>query len=194
MVFNDVTYRDEQNICHQWRLYFENLYSPSNNISYDDNWKNEVTHTLNNAIQSKSLNRIVHVTENEIKCAIQSCKRGKASGIDKLFYEHFILGGAVVIHALSILFTLMLRESHIPLGMKKGIIVTIHKGNNKRKDDPNNFRAITLMPTVLKLYESVLLGRSSKTILQNINSQQGSLRWIRLYDDIFSTQRNFTVL
>lgn len=35
MVFSGAIFRDEQNIYYQWHLYFENLYSPSNNFSFD---------------------------------------------------------------------------------------------------------------------------------------------------------------
>lgn len=131
---------------------------------------------MNLAIQSQSLNRYITGTEKE------------------LYYEHFILGEAIVIHSLSVLFTLMLQENYIPVEMKKSIIVTIHKGKNKRTVDLNNFRAITLIPTVLKLYESVSLGRSSKIIPQNINSQHvGFQDGLGSIMTSFSTQRKFTL-
>ena len=42
--------------------------------------------------------------------------------------------------------------------MKRGNIITLHKGD-ERKDDPNNYRGITLLPVILKLYERILLRR-----------------------------------
>ena len=57
------------------------------------------------------------------------------------------------------LFTAMLQFSHTPTSMKRGIIITFYKGGNKKKNDPNSYRAITLssVTVVLKLYEKVLL-------------------------------------
>ena len=55
------------------------------------------------------------------------------------------------------LFTAMLQFSHTPTSMKRGIIINLYKGGNKKKNDPNSYRAITLSSVVLKLYEKVLL-------------------------------------
>ena len=42
---------------------------------------------------------------------------------------------------------------------EKGVIITLLLGGNKRKDDPDNYRAITLSPVILKLFERILLTR-----------------------------------
>ena len=70
----------------------------------------------------------------------------------------------------------MLRNGYIPDNMKKGVIITLHKGSNKRKDDHNNYRAITLSSVVLKLYELVLLSRCRTIILEKLISQQGDFQ------------------
>ena len=59
----------------------------------------------------------------------------------------------------SKLFNSMLKFSYCPPDMKKGVITVLHKGGNKPLNDPNNYRAITLTPVLLKLYESILLKR-----------------------------------
>ena len=38
----------------------------------------------------------------------------------------------------------MIKLSYVPIEMKKGVIITLYKGGNKRKDDPDSYRAITL--------------------------------------------------
>ena len=82
-----------------------------------------------------------------------TCKKGKACGIDNIFYEHFMYGGETLIYVLSKLYTSMLRFSYTPKLMNRGIIITIHKGGKKPKKDPNNYRTITLSPTILmKMY------------------------------------------
>ena len=48
-------------------------------------------------------------------------------------------------------------NSVAPKELKKGVIVTLFKGGNKLKDAPDNYRAITLSPAILKLLESILL-------------------------------------
>ena len=51
----------------------------------------------------------------------------------------------------------MFKLSYIPTKMKRGIIITIFKGGNKIRNDPNNYRAITLSSVLIRLYEAVLL-------------------------------------
>ena len=48
------------------------------------------------------------------------------------------------------MFTKIVRAGYIPDQMKRGVIVTLHKGGNKRKD-----RDITLTSVILKVYEEV---------------------------------------
>ena len=116
------------------------------------------------------------ITFDHVTKALQSCKKGKACGIDNVFYEHFMYGGDSIIHILSKLYSSMLRLSYTPVSMNRGIIITLHKGGKKLKNDPNNYRAITLSPTMLKLYENILLLRSKANILSNLNIQQGGFQ------------------
>ena len=53
---------------------------------------------------------------------------------------------------------------------------TLHKGATKRKDEPNNYRTITLSSCILKLFESILLERCQKNILKHISIQQGGFQ------------------
>ena len=87
-----------------------------------------------------------------------------------------IFGGDIIIDILSKLYSAMLKLSYTPPLMNKGIIVTIHKGGKKPKNDPNNYRAITLSPTILKIYENVLLLRCKSDIINKLNIQQGGFQ------------------
>ena len=60
--------------------------------------------------------------------------------------------------------------------MKQGVIVTLHKGHGKRKDNPDNYRAITLLPTIIKLYEHILLGKTENRIESKLATQQGGFQ------------------
>ena len=60
---------------------------------------------------------------------------------------------------LSNLFSAMIKLVHVPVEMKRGTIITLFKDGNKRKDDPDNYRAITLSSVLLKLLERIILTR-----------------------------------
>jgi len=61
---------------------------------------------------------------------------------------------------------------YIPDILKRGVIITLHKGGSKPKDNPDSHRAITLTSIVLKLFESVLLQRCSTNMMADLNIQQ----------------------
>ena len=53
----------------------------------------------------------------------------------------------------------MLKHSYAPDDIKRGVIITLFKGGSKRKDNPDNYRAITLSSVILKNFERILLTR-----------------------------------
>ena len=70
--------------------------------------------------------------------------------------------------------------------MKRGVIVTctLFKGGNRRKDNPDNYRAITLPSVLLKLLERILLIRIELFVLHNKLLERILLTRIELFDDI----------
>lgn len=114
------------------------------------------------------------VNKDEVILAVKQSKKGKSCGYDGIFYEHLIYGGDYVSSLLSDLYTAMLQYSHTPVQMKLGLIITLHKGNRKRKDDPDNYRAITLSSTLLKLYERILLNRIESMV--TVDDLQGGFQ------------------
>jgi hypothetical protein len=70
----------------------------------------------------------------------------------------------------------MLTLSHTPTDMKRGIITTLHKGNGKKKNDPNSYRAISLCSTILKLYEKVILLLVEQDGKLKFNPSQGGFQ------------------
>ena len=76
--------------------------------------------------------------------------------------------------------------------MKKGVIITLFKGGNKRKDDPDSYRAITLSSVILKLLERILLTRIQlfENITKPMYSLQGGFqKKIGVSYDVFPSER-----
>ena len=116
------------------------------------------------------------VTCDEIISTFKFAKKNKACGIDEIHYESIINGGSIITNLTAKLFTLMLKTSYTPDIMKKGSIITLHKGGNKSKRDPNNYRAITLSSVLLKLYERVILTRIEQSGQVKIHDLQGGFQ------------------
>ena len=119
--------------------------------------------------------RVVVLPET-INKAIAACPRGKAAGMDCIQYEHLITAKDFLSSVLANLFTHILRLGHMPDKLKMGCIITLHKGGNKRTDDPTNYRASSLTSVILKLFETTQVERSKQAIMTNLSPQQGGFQ------------------
>ena len=125
----------------------------------------------------------------EIHTAITELKLRKAPGHDMLQNEHLKHSGNTIEKIILLLFNSILNTSYIPESWRIGIIIPIYKGSPKPKDDPESYRAVSLLPILYKLYEKIVLNRINKWIkLESINfpnhQQQGFQKRTRLYDCI----------
>ena len=156
MKFQDKTCRDAEEICNEWGNYFCSLYSNADDGDYDDDHLTRVTSQVT-ALKQRELdpNSVAPIRNQELDTAISELNKGKASGRDCIDNEHLIYSGHIFRNVLLVLFNSMLLKSHIPQDMKTVTVITLYKGGNKRKDDPNSYRAITLTSAILKLFERV---------------------------------------
>ena len=162
--FNGKIFRDSQNICDQWGHYFSELYSHSENENFDTTNYDYVTERVAELKhQTVSDDDIVPVTLQELDDAVCQLSKGKACGDDEIYNEHIHFSGRNFRKLLVDLYNAMLLKSYIPISMKVGIIIPLYKGGTKRKDNPDNYRAITLTSCVLKLFERLLLSRILST-------------------------------
>lgn len=157
--FNGRIVSSPQDITREWGEYFKSLYKPSEDIRFDDNHKHEISNRLKIINDSLLLPEPPVICADEVHAATRLAKRGKAGGDDCIVYEHIEFGGEILYKLLAKFFTALIRLSYAPSEMKKGIIITLYKGGNKRKDNPDSYRAITLSSVILKLFERILLTR-----------------------------------
>ena len=177
--FDNRVCRDPVDIVSEWGFYFKKLYSESNSPHFDPVFKNSID-TKTNYILSELSHTCTHelesITVDEVRKAVKQLKCNKACGYDGIFNEHLKNGGLILYEQLAILYSDMYNHGHIPEGLKKGIIITIHKGGRKPKADPNNYRAITLTSCILKLLERILLQRVEAALNTPLSILQGGFR------------------
>ena len=164
--------------------HFKNLNSsPSNSendISTIKNMK-EITNIL-----SKSTELDDHISQLEIQNSISTLKNGKSPGIDKITNEMIKAGRNVIIEQIQTLFNLILKSGKFPSCWNTGIITPIYKKGDKM--DPSNYRGITLLNTMSKLFTSVLKQRLTKYIDKNkllVREQIGFIPKFSTCDHIF---------
>ena len=163
LIFEGQTVNTSKEINEGWAQYFKALYTPTQCDRFDNQVYDTVTQEVSNikrALQNSTESRgYPLISADEVASAVKLTKSNKAGGEDGIVYEHIKYGGRVVFDVLAKFYTAIVRQSYAPKDMKRGVIITLFKGGNKRKDNPDNYRAITLSSVVLKLLERILLTR-----------------------------------
>ena len=114
-------------------------WSFQHNVEHD---KSNMTQFLNSPI-----------TGEEIKKAIQKLKCKKAAGVDGISAEFYKYGCNELLPALELLFNTILTNGEYPSRWATGIIHPVHKKGDHGV--PDNYRKITVMPCIGKLFESI---------------------------------------
>ena len=130
--------RDRDLIIDGWYSYIKDLYSPSDDNNYDATFENVISSNLNDYVNTLLPDTSAIVLPEVVSDAIAECSRVKSCGYDKIQYEHLIYAKDILAPVLANIFTCMLRTAFVPESLKRGVIVTLHKGGNKRKDNPDN--------------------------------------------------------
>ena len=139
-----------------------------NEISQKNRDKESTMHDDDNML----LNRPFTVTE--VRKIILASKNKKAPGLDGLTNE--ILKNELCIGILTRLFNYCLETGLLPTPWLKAVIKPIPKNSKSDPRVPMNYRGISLMPTISKMY-SALLGNRVRDLLETnqvlVNEQNG---------------------
>lgn len=114
------------------------------------------------------------ILPSEIRKAILSQKLDKAPGPDKITNE--LLRGTVeeLVPILTKIFNGILRSGQIPEQWETSHIILIHKKG--QKDDTGNYRPISLMSNIYKIFPKIILNRISNTLDENQPKEQADFR------------------
>jgi ribonuclease HI/endonuclease/exonuclease/phosphatase family metal-dependent hydrolase len=119
-----------------------------------------------------------NITKEELEHAITMLKRSKAAGIDNIPNEILMHGGDSMLKSLLILFNMILKIKDSPNKWKLGLIVPIFKRGQIDKLNPNNYRPITLLSCVGKLFALILEIRLTEfcEVNQILSEEQNGFR------------------
>ena len=155
---------DENFVFQKWSTEFENLYNTEHNEQFDDQFYQDI---LNEKLfledrmldplfeENPSLN--ISIIRLEVEKVVYSAKNGKSIGYDKIPYE--VLKFPIIIDVLYALFNLCFDTGILPSIWKMAMIAPIPKDSTKDKRIPLNYRGISLLSVVSKLYSAVLNNR-----------------------------------
>jgi hypothetical protein len=99
------------------------------------------------------------ISKEEVFTAVKQLANGKPAGSDGITAEMLKVGGEELRESLWFMCEQCFEKEEVPSDWMKGIIVPIFKSGNKL--NPLNYRGITLLNVVSKVYASVLTRRLS---------------------------------
>ncbi|EYC31167.1 hypothetical protein Y032_0004g1992 [Ancylostoma ceylanicum] len=114
------------------------------------------------------------VLSTEIEKAVRQMKLGKAVGPDETRAEEIRAGGEVLAKALSIRFTKYINTEGRPEQWKHARTVLIPKKGDR--EDIRNYRPITLLSHLCKIFMRVIYARMERTLDDNMPREQAGFR------------------
>lgn len=141
----------------QFRAYFSKLFTDikTNVIDYVEEFNTNGDFNLNNPSFEELNSPILH---SEVVDAIHRLKRNKAPcPSDNILNEFLIETSDILSGHITEIFNKVLDSGYFPEIWAKGFVIPIHKKGDT--NDPNNYRGITLLSNLGKLFTSVLTKR-----------------------------------
>lgn len=141
-------------------------------------------------IRHRDPNRVISTVSpniNEIQYAIQKLKPGKAAGSDGIPADCFKADPEAFSMLLEPLFRRIWEEETIPNDWKESIIIKIPKKGDRRQC--GNWRGISIVPSVMKIFNNVILNRISELLDDQLSRTQAGFRPNRSCVDHINTMR-----
>lgn len=163
MFFRNVTSDDPTNICNLFSNYFCSVYEPS---SFNPNTWQPPTACLENASSVSD----IFLTEDVISMSLKSLDPSKGAGPDGLPPSFFIKLYKSLCTPLYIIFNKCIREGVFPAVWKKAFITPVYKSGDK--SNVENYRPISILSTLSKVFERLVHGSLYPHIHQHIILEQ----------------------
>lgn len=157
---------DENAVYDRWKRDFENLYNSVESDDFDNEFYDRAKlhkHLIEMNIEdplyvpNEQLNNNISLEESAN--AVMKAKSKSACGIDNIPYA--VLKFPPVIEVLHQLFQMIFDTSIIPSDWRKAIIYPILKDKNSDKRLPLNYRGVSLLSCISKLFSSFINKRIS---------------------------------
>ena len=159
---NGVVVNEVHEVLEVWRNHFAALGTPKDKPNFDDEHLRQVTNFVifyneDRVMDDNFLN--VPFNISEIRNAIKTLNKGKAAGFDQISLEHILYADKSIEGILHTLYNLIREHEAIPTCFRIGIQIPLFKGKDLDNLDPSNYRGITLLSTLNKIFEILIWHR-----------------------------------
>ena len=158
---HDTVVYEINEVVEVWRKHFARISQPRVSDTFDDNHFKHVTAKVNEWSNEADDDVFLshNYLENEIFEGLKVLKIGKSPGFDGLTTEHLIHAGEPITTILTYIFNSIITSEYIPVNLRRGTQIPLYKGKNSCPLDVNNYRGITLLSSMNKLFEILVWNR-----------------------------------
>ena len=161
---------DKNKIREMWADHFEALGTPSDCVTFNNVFFSRVSDRVKSIHQTcidDPSGALCEPLQYEEVAAICSKLKPGVSGVT-IDYEHIRFAGPALWDTLFHLYDNYFETCSVSKSLKTGIILPQFKGKGAKANNKDNYRGITLFPSLCKIYEMILLNR-----LEKFAKQQG---------------------
>ena len=123
---------------------------------------------------SQNNDQVPFVLQREVESAINKLPNGKAAGDDNVTNEMLKLGGSPLVEILTRLFNRCLTDKQTPDSWKNAVLILLHKKGDKA--NLKNYRPISLLPAIYKVFSRIILDRIRQQLNFNQPTEQAGFR------------------
>jgi hypothetical protein len=175
--------KDNSITTEDWMFHYQRLLYKSPDSLYDP----EVEHKIQELKSEPYFSKLDHIIKcSEVTDQVRALKLGKSAGLDRISSELVKASLPIMLDTYTQLFNAVLGSGHYPRAWNTGYIVNIYKAGGR--DDPANYRGITINSCLGKVFSMVLNKRLQDFIDQNhlmVDSQIGFRKKARTSDHLF---------
>ena len=144
-----------------WRDHFERISLPRESPNFDQEHYVSVTNQVKVWARDNNDDDFLseEFTSDEIRNGLKVLKTRKSAGCDGLTTEHFIHAGENLVYLLKLLYNSIVSTEYVPENFRRGTQIPLYKGKNLCPLDVNNYRGITLLTCMNKLFEVIVWER-----------------------------------
>ena len=153
--------QETKEIVEVWRKHFSRLCTETDDDNFDRNHYQMIKDQVSDWADQRDDGPFLEhpFSSLEIKDAIKNLNKGKSPGHDSVTTEHLQNAGVMIYDLLAGLFNRMTQIEYVPRNFRTGTQIPLFKGKNLCALDPNNYRGITLLTSLNKVFEIVIWGR-----------------------------------